>query len=55
MKGKVCLAYSDQLFAYCVFIEMLTKYVMGGLDAAYILRWLLDKGSEVVCFLANVG
>lgn len=27
----------------------------GGLDTSVILRWLLDQGFEVVCFLANVG
>jgi len=27
----------------------------GGLDTSCILRWLLDEGYEVVCFLANVG
>ncbi|KAL8729743.1 MAG: hypothetical protein Q9166_004572 [cf. Caloplaca sp. 2 TL-2023] len=27
----------------------------GGLDTSCILRWLLDEGYEVVCFLADVG
>ncbi len=27
----------------------------GGLDTSVILQWLLDKGYEVICFLANVG
>ncbi|KAI9656535.1 MAG: hypothetical protein M1821_004742 [Bathelium mastoideum] len=27
----------------------------GGLDTSTILRWLLDEGYEVVCFLADVG
>lgn len=27
----------------------------GGLDTSCILRWLLDAGYEVICFLANVG
>lgn len=27
----------------------------GGLDTSVILKWLLDQGFEVVCFLANVG
>lgn len=27
----------------------------GGLDTSIILKWLLEKGCEVVCFLANVG
>jgi argininosuccinate synthase len=27
----------------------------GGLDTSVILKWLLNKGHEVVCFLADVG
>ena len=27
----------------------------GGLDTSCILRWLLEEGYQVVCFLANVG
>ena len=27
----------------------------GGLDTSCILKWLLEHGYEVVCFLANVG
>lgn len=27
----------------------------GGLDTSIILKWLLEKGYEVVCFLADVG
>ncbi|MFH0978252.1 MAG: argininosuccinate synthase [Candidatus Woesearchaeota archaeon] len=27
----------------------------GGLDTSVILKWLLDKGYEVVCFIADVG
>ncbi len=27
----------------------------GGLDTSCILKWLIDSGYEVVCFLANVG
>lgn len=27
----------------------------GGLDTSVILKWLLEKGYEVICFLANVG
>ncbi|KAL1994407.1 hypothetical protein VTN49DRAFT_3076 [Thermomyces lanuginosus] len=27
----------------------------GGLDTSCILRWLIEEGYEVVCFLANVG
>lgn len=35
-----------------------TKVVLaysGGLDTSVILKWLLNKGYEVICFLANVG
>ncbi len=35
-----------------------TKVVLaysGGLDTSVILKWLLNKGYEVVCFMANVG
>jgi len=44
MKGRVCLAYSGQ-----------SCPITGGLDTSCILRWLLDEGYEVVCFLADVG
>ena len=27
----------------------------GGLDTSVILKWLLDKGYEVVCYVADVG
>ncbi|HSV56243.1 MAG TPA: argininosuccinate synthase [Magnetospirillaceae bacterium] len=27
----------------------------GGLDTSVILKWLINKGYEVICFLANVG
>lgn len=27
----------------------------GGLDTSCILKWLLEKGYDVVCFLADVG
>jgi argininosuccinate synthase len=27
----------------------------GGLDTSIILKWLLDQGFEVICFLANLG
>ncbi|WP_068469364.1 argininosuccinate synthase [Candidatus Protochlamydia phocaeensis] len=27
----------------------------GGLDTSIILKWLLEQGLEVICFLANVG
>jgi argininosuccinate synthase len=27
----------------------------GGLDTSVILKWLIEKGYDVVCFLANVG
>ena len=29
--------------------------MIGGLDTSCILKWLLEEGYEVVCFLANVG
>ncbi|HUW71421.1 MAG TPA: argininosuccinate synthase [bacterium] len=37
---------------------MATKVVLaysGGLDTSVILKWLLNKGYEVICFMANVG
>ena len=33
----------------------MTNARTGGLDTSTILRWLLDEGYEVVCFLADVG
>lgn len=27
----------------------------GGLDTSCILKWLLEKGYEVICYLANIG
>ena len=27
----------------------------GGLDTSIIVRWLADRGFEVICFCANVG
>lgn len=27
----------------------------GGLDTSCILKWLLEQGNTVVCFLADVG
>ena len=27
----------------------------GGLDTSVILKWLLNQGYEVVCFMADVG
>lgn len=27
----------------------------GGLDTSCILKWLLDKNYEVICYMANVG
>ena len=27
----------------------------GGLDTSVILKWLIDKGYEVVCYIADVG
>jgi argininosuccinate synthase len=39
--------------------EIMKKKVIlaysGGLDTSVILKWLLNKGYEVVCFLADVG
>jgi argininosuccinate synthase len=35
--------------------RIIAKHITGGLDTSIILRWLLDEGYEVVCFLANVG
>lgn len=57
MKGKVCLAYSGQLFCPLLIflLEVQANHVVGGLDTSCILRWLLDEGYEVVCFLADVG
>lgn len=27
----------------------------GGLDTSCILKWLLEKGYDVICFMADVG
>jgi argininosuccinate synthase len=27
----------------------------GGLDTSCILAWLIEKGYDVVCFMANIG
>ena len=27
----------------------------GGLDTSVILKWLMNKGSQVICFVGNVG
>ena len=27
----------------------------GGLDTSVILKWLINKGYDVVCYVANVG
>ena len=27
----------------------------GGLDTSCILKWLIDKGYEVICYMADVG
>jgi len=27
----------------------------GGLDTSVILKWLIDKGYEVICYIADVG
>ena len=38
--------------------EINTKVVLaysGGLDTSCILKWLIDKGHEVICYVADVG
>lgn len=35
-----------------------TKVVLaysGGLDTSCILKWLLEKNYEVICYIANIG
>lgn len=27
----------------------------GGLDTSCILKWLLDKNYDVICYMANIG
>ena len=27
----------------------------GGLDTSCILKWLIDKGYDVICYMADVG
>lgn len=27
----------------------------GGLDTSCILKWLINKGFDVICYMANVG
>ena len=38
-----------------MFLWNLNSHLTGGLDTSCILRWLLDEGYEVFCFLADVG
>jgi hypothetical protein len=56
-KGKVCVAYSgtSQRLYPQYSIGAMTISLPGGLDTSTILRWLLDEGYEVVCFLCDVG
>ncbi|XP_077299505.1 argininosuccinate synthase-like isoform X3 [Arctopsyche grandis] len=35
--------------------ELVVLAYSGGLDTSCILKWLLDKGFHVVCYMANVG
>ena len=42
------------LYSPCLY-GISTDYLTGGLDTSCILRWLLDEGYEVFCFLADVG
>jgi argininosuccinate synthase len=43
----------------CIAGDYMTKKVMlaysGGLDTSVILKWLINKGCEVICFIADVG
>ncbi|KAF2194146.1 hypothetical protein K469DRAFT_709649, partial [Zopfia rhizophila CBS 207.26] len=56
-KGKFCLVSDrpegQQQPTAC--LSNSTWAYSGGLDTSCILRWLLDEGYEIVCFLANVG
>ena len=53
MKGKVCLAYSGQSPPKQHSNGRLNDAFTGGLDTSTILKWLLEAGHEVVCFLAD--
>ncbi|MCH7677606.1 argininosuccinate synthase, partial [candidate division KSB1 bacterium] len=35
--------------------EKLVLAYSGGLDTSVILKWLAEKGFEVICFVGNVG
>ena len=35
--------------------EKLVLAYSGGLDTSVILKWLSEKGFEVICFVGNVG
>ena len=36
-------------------VEKVLLAYSGGLDTSCILKWLLEKGYNVVCFMADVG
>lgn len=43
---------------YLLLIKMKNKVILaysGGLDTSVILKWLINKGYEVVCYIADVG
>lgn len=35
--------------------EKLILAYSGGLDTSCILKWLLDKNYDVICYMANIG
>ena len=36
-------------------VEKVILAYSGGLDTSCILKWLLEKGYEVICLMADVG
>lgn len=36
-------------------MEKVVLAYSGGLDTSCILKWLLEKGYDVICFMADVG
>src|SRR3989344_5117912 len=36
-------------------MEKVVLAYSGGLDTSIILKWLLNKGYEVICFMADIG
>ena len=38
-----------------IVMEKVVLAYSGGLDTSCILKWLLEKGYEVICFMADVG